>query len=85
MQLFCSMESCMCKKADAILWSAPFRLGKLGYDQAAAAQLQAAADTARVQVQRCKDHVDQLSSTLTSAQPPILLPALPSHVSEVYV
>ncbi|EIE18219.1 RecF/RecN/SMC protein [Coccomyxa subellipsoidea C-169] len=40
--------------------------GTLAYDEAAAAQLQAAADTARVQVQRCKDHVDQLSSTLTS-------------------
>ena len=45
------------------------RLAKLSYDEAAAAQLQAAADTARVQVQRCKDHVDQLSSMLTSAQP----------------
>ncbi len=44
-----------------------FRLGKLGFDKEAAAQLQATADTARVQVQRCKDHVDQLSSTLTSA------------------
>ncbi|BDA47769.1 Structural maintenance of chromosomes protein 2 [Coccomyxa sp. Obi] len=42
------------------------RLAKLGFDKEAAAQLQATADTARVQVQRCKDHVDQLSSTLTS-------------------
>jgi len=43
-----------------------FRLGKLGFDEAAATQLRSTADSARVQVQRCKDHVDQLSSTLTS-------------------
>ena len=40
------------------------RLSDLHYDEAAAAQLQAAVESERAHVQRCKDNADQLSTTL---------------------
>ena len=42
------------------------RLSDLQYDEAAAAQLQAAVESERAHVQRCKDNADQLSTTLAS-------------------
>ena len=43
------------------------RLAALQYDEAAAAQLQATVEAERAHVQRCRDHADQLSTTLASA------------------
>ena len=43
------------------------RLAALHYDEAAAAQLQATVEAERAHVQRCRDHADQLSTTLASA------------------
>ena len=42
------------------------RLSDLHYDEAAATQLQAAVESERAHVQRCKDNADQLSTTLAS-------------------
>ena len=42
------------------------RLSDLRYDEAAAAELQAAVESERAHIQRCKDNADSLSSTLAS-------------------
>jgi len=49
------------------------RLSSLQYDEAAAAQLQGTVEAERTHVQRCKDHADQLSSTLASMSSPTIL------------
>ena len=58
------------RESDWTVWLC--RLSALQYNEAAATQLRATVDLERAHVQRCRDHAEQLSTTLASM--------LPAHV-----